>query len=355
MRTVIRQGDQQSHSKEAACSSKLFCFLPLPQPLDLPKGVHINGHFALDYESRRTLWQRGNGGMKADWNKEMMTKIVAPLYARLLEDNTKKIDRQVAEKPNVKTDELQKHSRLFPSIHMKEHQAHIYIDVLHDALYQNINKKGLKVLPVTRPRVNNIEWHSTGSDVFFNNLFSCPSLRRRPIYTTFGSSVVIQKDPAPYQIVESMLLEANFNLLKLPLSVHSSFTGAAVKVKEVNPEDVIKFFDAHSMKTELPKPLIDSPFKSMRGLQNMITYCEQDKYFIDKLAGLPFLVTCDSELRVIDKLERSLFESLSSIGIESTTQICAPGAAYSLHSDRSEAILSLQDVDSTRFGTIVQK
>ena len=277
--------------------------MPLPLALDLPNGVHINGHFALEYESRRTLWQRENGGMKADWNKEVMAKIVAPLYARLLEDNTKKVDRQVTEKPDVKRNELQKHSRLFPSKHMKKQQVHIYIDVLHDALYQNISKKGLKVLPVTRPGTSNIEWHSTTSNVFFNNLHSCQSLKERPMYTTFASPIIIQKEPEPYQIVKSTLLEANFNLLKLPLSVHSSFTEAEVEVKLVNPEDVIKFFDTHSMKKKLPKPLGDSAFKNMGGLQNMITYCKQDKLFFNKLVGLPFLVTCDSELRVIDIFE----------------------------------------------------
>ena len=288
--------------REVSSSNKLFCFLPLPLKLDLPKGVQINGHFALDYESRRTLWQRENTGMKADWNKEMMGKIVGPLYARLLDDNAKKIDRLVAGNPHRKTDELEKHSRLFPSVSMKK-QTHIYIDVLHDALYQNIRKKCLKVLPVTKPHTNNIEWHSTGNNVFFNDLSSCKSLRRQPIYTAFGSSVVIHKDPEPYQVVESILLEANFNLLKLPLSVHSSFMEAEVEVKLVNPEDVIRFFARHNMKMNLPKPLKDSTFKTMEGLQNVITYCKLDKLFFSKLAGLPILVTCDSELRVIDVFE----------------------------------------------------
>jgi len=34
---------------------RLSCFLPLPVRCDLP--VSVNGHFALDHESRRSLWQ----------------------------------------------------------------------------------------------------------------------------------------------------------------------------------------------------------------------------------------------------------------------------------------------------------
>ena len=293
--------DRQSSSQEVISLNKLFCFLPLPLTLDLPKGVHINGHFALDYESRRTLWQRENVGLKADWNKEMMGKIVGPLYARLLEDNAKKVDRTVAGKPREKSNELEKHSRLFPSIGMKK-QRHIYIDILHDALYQSIHKKGLKVLPVTRPNRNYVEWYSTGEDVFFNNLSIFPSPMTLQNYATFDSPVATQnRYLASDQTVGSTLLDADFNLLKLPLAVRSSFTEAAVEVKEVNPEDVMKHFSTHSMKAELPKPLVHSPFKTMAGLKSIINYCQRDENFFNRLAGLPFLVTCDSELRVIDR------------------------------------------------------
>ena len=254
MHSNLEKGHQLS-AKEVVCSNKLFCFLPLPLRLNLPKGVHINGHFALDYESRRTLWQRENPGMKADWNKEMMAKIVGPLYARLLEDNAQKVDRLVAVKPHTKADVIENHSRLFPSISVKK-QTHIYIDVLHDALYQNIHKKDLKVLPVTRPNKNDIEWHSIGTDVFFNN-----------------------EQLASYGTVESVLLEASFNLLNLPLTLLSSFTEVAVEAKEVNPEDIIQFFSTHGMKVDLPKPLADSPFRSMTGLQDMISYCKLDQNF----------------------------------------------------------------------------
>ena len=293
--------DRHSSLKEVISDNKLFCFLPLPLKVDLPKGVHINGHFALDYESRRTLWQREKVGLKADWNKEMMGKIVGPLYAKLLEDNAQKVDRIVAAKSRKKTGELDKHSRLFPSIGMKK-QKHIYIDVLHDALYQSIHKNGLKVLPVTRPNRNYVEWYSTGEDVFFNNLSLFPSPMTLQKYTTFDSPVPAQnRNLASNQTVESTLLEADFNLLKLPLDVYLSFTEATVEVKEVNPEDVMKHFSTHRMKAELPKPLEDSPFKTMAGLESVIIYCKRDENFFNKLAGLPFLVTCDSELRVIDR------------------------------------------------------
>ena len=296
-----RESRNKMYPKKETISSQFFCFLPLPVEVHLPKGVHINGHFALDYESRHTLWRKENGGMKADWNAEMMQKIVGPLYAQLLEDNTKKIDRKLAERKHLRTIqfEVAEHARLFPTSNTRR-QKHIYIDILHDALYQCISWKGLEVLPVIRPTKNDIEWHPADGDVFFNNLMTCPTLERPQKTSAFCTPTKII---APYEIVESVLLESSFNLLNLPMTVHSSFSDASVEMKKVNPEDVINFFCTHVMKADLPKPLKDTPFETIPRLQHVVEYCKLAKSFFSKLLELPFVVTCDLKLRTIDEFQ----------------------------------------------------
>ena len=59
-------------------ASKAFCFLPLPVKTDLP--VHINGHFCLDHEARRNLWQDDEMGLKTEWNNMLLKHVIAPTY-----------------------------------------------------------------------------------------------------------------------------------------------------------------------------------------------------------------------------------------------------------------------------------
>ena len=52
-------------------SGKAFCFLPLPFKTGLP--VHVNGHFALDHEARRSLWRDDKGSdYRGNWNDALL-------------------------------------------------------------------------------------------------------------------------------------------------------------------------------------------------------------------------------------------------------------------------------------------
>ena len=63
---------------------KAYCFLPLPLETNLP--VHVNGHFALDHEARRSLWrdEGDRGGYRSDWNNALLTDVVASCYISML-------------------------------------------------------------------------------------------------------------------------------------------------------------------------------------------------------------------------------------------------------------------------------
>ena len=60
-----------------------FCFLPLPERTTVP--VHIHGYFAVTDNRRSIKWPaHDEKGMEAQWNSELLYKIVAPSYALLL-------------------------------------------------------------------------------------------------------------------------------------------------------------------------------------------------------------------------------------------------------------------------------
>ena len=99
--------------------SRVFCFLPLPVKTDLP--VHVNGHFALDHEARRSLWQDDDRGTKSEWNYLLVREVIGPAYVSLLRrvptylsssvlsDNISVMDSFGDEIPN-----LDAYSKLFP-------------------------------------------------------------------------------------------------------------------------------------------------------------------------------------------------------------------------------------------------
>ena len=68
-------------------SGRAFCFLPLPIETGLP--LHVNGCFELS-SNRRDLWDgtdmEGVGRQRVEWNQAMLEDVLAPLYARLIED-----------------------------------------------------------------------------------------------------------------------------------------------------------------------------------------------------------------------------------------------------------------------------
>ncbi|KAK3578918.1 hypothetical protein CHS0354_035543 [Potamilus streckersoni] len=67
---------------ESNCNNgRAFCFLPLPTRTGLP--CHINGHFALDHEARRSLWKEEKG-YRHDWNYSIFKAIVSPAYVSAL-------------------------------------------------------------------------------------------------------------------------------------------------------------------------------------------------------------------------------------------------------------------------------
>ena len=135
--------------------SKAFCFLPLPFETNLP--VHINGHFALDHEARRNLWRDEAGGYRSDWNNALLEDVVASCYLTLLVELRALLQLPIGRDASpcvmrcTESEILQRigaYERFFP---LKQ-PTEPYWKTLVDSLYQNVNMKELKVLPVVRKR-----------------------------------------------------------------------------------------------------------------------------------------------------------------------------------------------------------
>ena len=126
---------------------KAFCFLPLPLETNLP--VHINGHFALDHESRRNLWrdEAGHVGYRSDWNNALLEDVVASCYIDMLGE----VQGLLGFGLNRFTEtEVLAKIRTLESLFPQKPTTDQYWKTLVDSVYQEIDKKKLNLLPVVR-------------------------------------------------------------------------------------------------------------------------------------------------------------------------------------------------------------
>jgi len=327
--------------------SRVFCFLPLPVKIDLP--VHINGHFALDHEARRNLWQDDDRGTKTEWNYLLVKEVIAPAYVSLLrripaylsssvlDENVSLMDSFGDEIPN-----LDAYCKLFPLLGSQMSKG--YWRSLIEAVYQRIDRQQETVFPVVRPCTETsatplnaaldstismqleVEWISTAGEgasrPFFDNLtetFSKTTDDRSSLSSASATrrrrSRSAVKKPQ-HEVIRNVLLTCGFKLIRLPLHIYDSFQAAGVDVRCVSPRAVIDFYSSfqngscHCGLPILPAEIGSTPFGTNVVLKVVHDYCSQDvAYFRSHLSGLPLLLCEDGQLRQFASRDRVFLSS----------------------------------------------
>ena len=332
--TVLNSTSPMSHQMKA------YCFLPLPQETGLP--VNINGHFALDHEARRNLWQGEDS--RGEWNKVLLQGVIAPCYVTTLcraryflqlEPNGDHVTRSTCTRQEM-TLRLTKLCDLLPGIEEtpkdfcwkseKEFKAGSnakyppsdrYWIALTQYVYQYINQHQVRILPVLRgfdsksntsrnpKKVKHsfaVYWFfpcGKGKDeAFFNDLqnFPCPP-------SNIDDDEKRKSRQEMQEEIQLLLLRTGFNLVKFPLSVYEAFRMSGVNVSLTSPSAVIEFYKSFNKEESpcnigcIPAPIASTPFKNEKFLFLVLHYCKTDNEFSNKLNGLPLLLTCDNQLR----------------------------------------------------------
>ena len=295
---------------------KAYCFLPLPLETNLP--VHINGHFALDHETRRNLWRGETGGYRSDWNNALLGDVVASSYLTLLVEVRSFLELPIAKETNLTHCSV---SEILPKISAYEEffphapPSDPYWKTLVDSLYQEINTKGLKVLPVVRNKssdasheastgtpVSEVSWlppigHGRNK-VFFNNLCESGPLDKE----TQGNKEDNQRKAR--RRLEGILLDSGFNLVAFSMELHGSFQRSGVPLCSVSPGSVMDFYKSFSAHEPLckigpiPCNVNETPFRDAHGVLLILQYCKGVYNFIDQLPDLPLLLTQDNCLQL---------------------------------------------------------
>ena len=307
---------------------RISCFLPLPIACDLP--VSINGHFALDHESRRNLWQDEVGGAKSVWNSLIFSHVVAPSYIAVL----KAVSHTMGDEMWSGDEATRRYHCLLPNL-----SASVggYWLALMQAVYRGIARSSLPLLPVVRASVSEhflqtgkdanedvrtVEWYEVHSHqtnaVYFDNLQQTfPEPESLPAKSKLsgsrpGAGRVVQQLPTSAEKLRRVLLAVGFPLVSLPSFVCDSFHSAGVEVSYVSPTAVIDFFASSQchVADSLPVNISESKLVNDATLKLVLSFCLQDiDYALQRLDGLPLLLCRDNLLRsfsVIDPVYRTV-------------------------------------------------
>ena len=299
---------------------KVYCFLPLPIQTDLP--LHINGHFALDHEARRSL--DSTGGYKTEWNNFLMSDVIASCYLTLLDKVRCFYNLPVSEGPqeislSCRKDELTKNIKEYEKLFPCAISSNQYWATLVTSVYQGMDYKRLRLVPVLRGDTTNgstpnsqLAWLPLTGDgkeqAFFNNLAEChcftPDFGR-----TFDDNEMKRKKEEK-ALFENILLKTGFNLVAFSVFVCKAAHESGVQTSFVSPSAVMEFYKSFS--GEIPLCSIgslfvdvrDTPFKSIQTVVTILKYCKESKRFVGNLPGLPLLVTQDNHLQPFSVVNR---------------------------------------------------
>ena len=294
---------------------KAYCFLPLPLKTNLP--VHINGHFALDHEARRNLWSKDTSDYRSDWNNALLGDVIASCYLTLLDEVRNFLDVPVtgdAEQAPLHCSKdamlrkIDEYEKLFPVVVSNE----TYWGTLGSSVYQGMDKKRLRLLPVMRGGVSEsttsevrLTWlPPTGegkSQAFFNNLdkSDCFTSKPRP-YSDRRDIDEEEKLRNDQPTLTEILLQTGFNLVTFSLSVYESLIKSGVDSRCVSPLSVMEFYKTFNNEDRLCSigpmnvNVSETPFRSVLGVTLVLRYCKDDTNFLGNLSGIPLLVTQDS-------------------------------------------------------------
>ncbi|XP_072166132.1 sacsin-like [Diadema setosum] len=203
---------------------KAYCFLPLPIDTKLP--VHVHGYFALDHESRRSLWRGVAEDRQTLWNKQLFEHIISLSYIKVMSWIRKFFtDRHQWSMPipqdklKVALEGLRAYHEFFPL-----QEGDRYWKELICTFYEMIACTGCRLFPVLLPTDENtwlLSWRTPvdcGSNTDESMLGFCNTLSEtfaEPLY------LVVSRPPSPkkHEILKKLLQQIGFPVIESPVWV----------------------------------------------------------------------------------------------------------------------------------------
>ena len=301
---------EKSTSQTAATQYQVCCILPLPVYTDLP--MHVNGHFALDHETRRNLWESGKRekDVKSEWNSAIALQVIVPAYITALQhakdvlfpEDDKDLDETL-----IKS-KLQEFHDMFPQ---PSKLSDFWKELAHE-VYRTIAKDELQVFPVSCVEQPGLVWMSAvaqdGFPGYFNNLvgfFEAQEKEREPSRPVVLSAGITSsgfhrtanesKSTTLAKELQVLLKKLNMKILEAPFHLYDSFIQSGVEdVQQVTPQTVLQFLRSAGQGISgacnidnLPQPVASTPLTSAHNVQILVGFVSKGAEFVESLDGLP--------------------------------------------------------------------
>ncbi|KAL3892283.1 hypothetical protein ACJMK2_004502 [Sinanodonta woodiana] len=279
---------KREYIKPTAENGRAFCFLPLPLRTGLP--CHINGHFVLDHEARRSLWKEDKG-YRRDWNHSLFQAIVSPAYISALLFLKQYIFGDKQDRSNELI------TRLLDAFHSQFPVLNLAKDddwkAVVQFLYRSMIEDEVELFPVVqesiinsqsvgsikKTRLNWVSFHKSG------NLF--------PAYFH-------ELNPQLAGILKGL----GMKLVDFPLAIKESIKDSGNQIEEVSPNAVAKFLKSHfstepdRCRLQINVPISSTGIGTPDNVRIVIQYLENMPNFTEEIDQLPLLLTNDEVLRL---------------------------------------------------------
>ncbi|CAG2239589.1 SACS [Mytilus edulis] len=251
------------------------CFLCLTLPIETGLPMNVNGHFALNHEYRRNLWEDNKESIQVTWNRTLMSSVVAPSYiaAIVKQRDICKESTNTWNSEHYVRNQLTKYFKYLPSVNKagdgnwKYMCTEIYRQIAKEiCLFPTISTEVRKISSIIPISTYQVSW-------------ICLKKRDSDSQSVFCLEDNHSVDP--YSVVSIMKI-LNLQVIDLSSDLYEDMKACGIKVKSITPDIVTTFLKSHSdVNSDSCK--IDgfgndiemSSFKTIWNVEKLLIYCKE--------------------------------------------------------------------------------
>ena len=300
---------------------QVFCFLPLPGATALP--VNLHGYFAVADNRRSIKWpSHDEKGEEAKWNKLLLDKVIAPLYALLLACRSCLLSYS-----EVSAEACQMDAYAAWPVHAEIKNQVIWCEILQPVLTM------IADLPVLWTEAEGGTWISP-KEAYFQNPDKMPPEIALRVLIEEGCKVVV----LPSEIFAT--LQTNAEIMQIitsryvtPELVRSCIRGKRNDISQEEVYDLLDYvlssspsFTSLELEDIYLVPLSNNqtcPFSPFDGNNVIFIFTEKYKNALEFLPGISsIIIDTDIPSKLQDKLESIAVQRAYQLRIPTANDIC---------------------------------